>query len=93
MFFFPFYTLPPARIIPPPPLPYPHAPPQAIETLLSIDFAAPVLADTALAERLSEDPAIAGALGLLPEASLPIVVRGEMLKSWLAQPDDPRVED
>lgn len=33
------------------------------------------------------------ALGLLPGGSLPIVISGDALEDWLAQPDDVKVED
>lgn len=65
---------------------------QAIETLLCLDFAEPVAADEALGERLSADVAIAADLGLMPGASTPVVLHGDALKAWLAQPDDDRVE-
>lgn len=67
--------------------------PQAIDTLLCLDFAGPVTADAELGERLSADAAVAGDLGLLPGASSPIVLRGDPLKAWLAQPDDGRVAE
>ena len=69
---------------------------QAIETLLALDFAEPVRADAELGQRLAADAegvAGGGALGLMQGASSPVVVSGDALKSWLAQPDDVRVED
>lgn len=68
---------------------------QAIETLLALDFAEPVRVDVGLGQWLVDDAAGAagGALGLLEGAPLPVVVSGDALKGWLAQPDDVRVED
>lgn len=84
------------KIVPPPPAPARsrfHAL-QAIETLLALDFAAPVTADAGLGQQLADDSAsVSRSLGLLPGASLPIVVGGDALEGWLAQPDDIRVED
>eukprot|EP00903_Cladosiphon_okamuranus_P010791 g10197.t1 len=70
-------------------------PVRAIETLLALDFAQSVRADVGLGQRLAEDAAVAagGALDLLQGASSPVVVSGDALKGWLAQPDDVRVED
>lgn len=66
---------------------------QAIETLFALDFAEPVRADAELGQRLAEDAA--GALRLLQgkESSLPVVVSGDAIKGWLAQPNDVRLEE
>lgn len=66
---------------------------QAMETLLSLDFAGPVQADADLGERFSNDPGIARSLSLLPEASAPVVIHGEALEAWLGQPDDHRATE
>lgn len=71
-----------------------HAP-QAIETLLALDFAEPVRSDVELGQRLAADAdgvMGGGALGLMQGASPPVVVSGDALKGWLAQPDDVRVD-
>lgn len=68
---------------------------QALETLLALDFAEPVEGDAELGKQLSDDhEGVAGsALDLLEGASWPVVVSGDALQGWLAQPDDVRVED
>lgn len=60
---------------------------------MCLDFAEPVAADAELGERLSADAAIAADLGLMPGASTPVVLHGDALKAWVAQPDDGRVEE
>ncbi|CAM9163186.1 unnamed protein product [Ectocarpus fasciculatus] len=66
-------------------------PVRAIETLLALDFERPVTADVELGQQLTGDAV--DALGLLPGGSLPIVISGDALEDWLAQPGDIKVED
>lgn len=68
---------------------------QAIETLLALDFAEPVEGNAELGKQLSDDSTgeAGSALDLLPGASSPVVISGDVLEGWLAQTEDVRVEE
>ncbi|CAM9287604.1 unnamed protein product [Ectocarpus sp. 12 AP-2014] len=71
-------------------------PVRAIETLLSLDFFRPVKTDVGMGQQLAVGDAAGAAveaLGLLPGGSSPIVISGDALEDWLAQPDDVKGED
>ncbi|CAN0203799.1 unnamed protein product [Ectocarpus sp. 6 AP-2014] len=71
-------------------------PVRAIETLLSLDFSRPVKTDVGLGQQLAVGDAAGAAveaLGLLPGGSSPIVITGDALEDWLAQPDDVEGQD
>ncbi|CAM9423150.1 unnamed protein product [Scytosiphon promiscuus] len=70
-------------------------PVRAIESLLALDFPEPVEGDAELGAKLSDHSTgvASSTLDLLTGASRPIVVSGDALRGWLAQPDDVKAED